>query len=153
MNWSLDLLAETVNTWCGTHQIQPANGQAASEMTVRTLRYYRTVNLLDPPTAGGGSGYGERHRLQACAVRALQAQGLPISRIQTLLFARSDEELQQIMDAAVAQTGTLPEAPSAPAPETWHTWPLTTEVMLLSRGTPLQITSAQAAALKEILGL
>jgi DNA-binding transcriptional MerR regulator len=153
MNVTLDELAQCVNLWCGNHQITPANGQAAAEMTVRTLRYYRTVNLLDAPISGGGDGYVNRHYLQACAVRALQAQGLPISRIQSLLFARSDEELQEFMNTAEAGSAALPEAPALPPPETWHTAPITESLMLVSRGAPLQLTSAQAAAIKQILGL
>jgi hypothetical protein len=88
-------LAETVNAWCRDRALQPANGQTASELSARTLHYYRSAGLLDAPESGAGRGYGRRHLLQLKAIRILQAQGLPLSRIQQLLFARSDEELEQ----------------------------------------------------------
>src|SRR5438132_12355242 len=92
-------LAETVNAWCRDRALQPANGQTASELSARTLHYYRSAGLLDSPESGAGRGYGGRHLLQLKAIRILQAQGLPLSRIQQLLFARSDEELEQMAES------------------------------------------------------
>lgn len=100
MSLSLEQLATKITDWCAQYGVVPANGQVAAETTVRTLRYYRTLGLLDAGADGGGSGYGEHHFRQAAAVRVLQAQGLPLSRIQSLLFARSDEELEAILNAA-----------------------------------------------------
>ena len=97
--WTIQELAETVNAWCRDRALQPANGQAASELSARTLHYYRSSGLLDAPDSGAGRGYGRRHVLQLKAIRILQAQGLPLSRIQQLLFGRSDEELEQIGDS------------------------------------------------------
>ena len=90
--WRIQELAERVNAWCRERELQPANGQAASELSARTLHYYRSAGLLDAPESGAGSGYGQRHFLQLAAIRILQAQGLPLSRIQQLLFGRSDKE-------------------------------------------------------------
>ena len=56
--------------------------------------------MLDAPESGAGRGYGRRHLLQLKAIRILQAHGLPLSRIQQLLFARSDKELEQIAESA-----------------------------------------------------
>jgi DNA-binding transcriptional MerR regulator len=83
-----------VNAWCHERGLRPANGQAARDLSARTLHYYRSSGLLDPPETGAGRGYGQRHFLQLAAIRILQAQGLPLSRIQQLLFGRSDEELE-----------------------------------------------------------
>lgn len=152
MEHTLDTLADQVNAWCDEHRVRPANGQASTELTVRTLRYYRTVNLLDAPTSGGGQGYGARHFLQACVVRVLQAQGLPLSRIQSLTFGRSDAELQAILDAAKGGTDQLPEDLRIPmTPETWHTWPVTPDFMLISRRPGLHLTPAQLEAIQQIL--
>ena len=98
--WTIQELAETVNCWCRDRALQPANGQAASELSARTLHYYRSLGLLDAPESGARRGYGRRHFLQLAAIRILQAQGLPLSRIQQLLFGRSDEELEQITESA-----------------------------------------------------
>lgn len=152
MTFSVDQLAERVTTWCNRHRIVPANGQVAIATNVRTLRYYRTLGLLDAPSEGGGSGFGERHFLQACAVRVLQAEGLPLTRIQSLLFARSDAELQGILDSATSrQPAPLSESVPMTQPETWQTWPLTPELILVSRRPGFHLTSDQIQAIQKIL--
>ncbi len=152
MNLSVDDLAEKVSAWCVKRRVVPANGQVGTATNVRTLRYYRTLSLLDAPTEGGGSGYGQHHFLQACAVRVLQAQGLPLTRIQSLLFARSDEELKAVLDSAADEAGhTLHDAPQFAQPETWQTWPLSADVMLVSRRPGLKLSKAQVRAIHAIL--
>lgn len=54
----------------------PANGQAGERITLRTIRYYRAVGLPDPPQAGGGQGFTEKHRLQLVVVRIAYFQTL-----------------------------------------------------------------------------
>lgn len=151
MKLTVDDLADKVTAWCKEHRVVPANGQVASDTQVRTLRYYRTMGLLDAPVEGS---YGERHYLQACAVRVLQAEGLPLSRIQSLLFGRGDEELRGIQSSV--STGQLPELPPAAPqmglrPESWQTWPITAELMLVSRRAGLQLSAAQLDAIRSIL--
>ena len=62
--YSVEQLADLVHAWCEEHGVTPASGQTGERMTERNVRYYRTLALLDPPLAGGGQGYGEKHRLQ-----------------------------------------------------------------------------------------
>jgi len=147
---TVEQLAERVTGWCASHRVVPANGQVATATNARTLRYYRTLGLLD--ASAEGSGYAERHFLQACAIRVLQAEGLPLTRIQSLLFGRSDAELRAILDAAVA--GATPDLP-APAPvnqaETWQTYPLGPDFLLISRRPGLRLTPAQVEAIQRIL--
>ena len=95
---SLEEIAEKVNAWCDERRLVPANGQAAEAITTRTLRYYRTMGLMDGTKSTGGRAFTERHLLQALAVRVLQAQGLPLSRIQTILHRKDDAELRTIID-------------------------------------------------------
>lgn len=151
MNLSVDVLAEKVNAWCVKRRVVPANGQVGTATNARTLRYYRTLGLLDAPTEGGGSGYGKRHFLQACAVRVLQAQGLPLTRIQSLLFARDEKELQAVLDSAHGGDAVIPDAPQFTQPETWQTWPLSTDVMLVSRRPGLKLSRSQMQAIQAIL--
>jgi len=131
---SVEELAERVNDWCDEHGVSPASGQAGERMTVRNIRYYRTLGLIEPPAAGGGQGFGEKHRLQLIAIRLLQAQGLPLSRIQELLFGRSLEDLKQIETKGLAEmeatgfNGFRPELN-----ESWSVAPLNEEFMLVSR--------------------
>jgi DNA-binding transcriptional MerR regulator len=91
-------LVNKVNAWCDGRGIAPASGQSARNLSERTLRYYRTLGLLDPPEHGGGDGYGEKHRLQLVGIRILQNQGLPLNRAQTLLYGRTVEELRSIAE-------------------------------------------------------
>ena len=131
---SVEQLAETVNEWCGDHDISPASGQAGERMTVRNIRYYRTLGLMDPPALGGGQGFGEKHRLQLVAIRLLQAQGLPLSRIQELLFGRSVEDLKQIEKKGLAEMEGAGFNGFKPAlNESWSVAPLNEEFMLVSR--------------------
>lgn len=131
---SAEQLADEVNDWCESQNVRPASGQAGERITVRSIRYYRTLNLLDAPAMGGGQGFGEKHRLQLIAIRLLQAQGLPLNRIQELLFGRSLEELQRIEKQGLAElkeAGTVPFRPVGD--EFWSVTPLNSEWMLVSR--------------------
>jgi DNA-binding transcriptional MerR regulator len=150
-HWTIQELAEAVNVWCRDRALEPANGQSASELSVRTLHYYRSSGLLDAPESGAGRGYGRRHFLQLKAIRVLQAQGLPLSRIQQLLFGRSDEELKQIA-ASIGKT--VPGASYVrPHPlasqETWTTYPLNEQLFLVARdGT--RLSAGQIEAIRAI---
>ncbi len=132
--FSAEELAERVNEWCEQHGVAPASGQAGERMTVRNIRYYRTLGLLDPPVLGGGQGFGEKHRLQLEAIRLLQAQGLPLHRIQQLLFGRTLEDLRQIEERGLAELEHAPTGVFRPvAGEYWSMMPLNDEFMLISR--------------------
>ena len=66
----------------------------------RTVRYYTTLGLLDRPRIENRQArYGQRHLLQLLAIKALQSLELPLAQIQQALYARSDAELQQLIDA------------------------------------------------------
>jgi len=141
MNERLSLadLADQVNGWCEQHRIVPANGQAGESLNERNLRYYRSLGLIDPPVAGGGQGYGEKHRLQLIAIRLLQAQGLPLNRIRDLLFGRELAELRQIEKRGLEELESHRIASFQPATgESWTVYPLDDEYLLVSRrGRPI----------------
>ena len=131
---SVQRLADLVNLWCQEHRVYPANGQAGEQISVRNIRYYRTLGLLDPPEIGGGQGFGEKHRLQLIAIRLLQAQGLPLSRIQQLLFGRSLEELSEIEQRGLLELQETRVSAFRPSgDESWNMMPLNDEFMLVSR--------------------
>ncbi len=107
-------MAAAVNGWAGTNEVFPISGQASREVTVRNLRYYRSLALLDGPVEGGG--YGPKHFLQVAAIRLLQARGLPLDRIRDLLYGRSKQELAGIFHEDVDELHQPPSAPTLPAP-------------------------------------
>jgi DNA-binding transcriptional MerR regulator len=142
---SLEALCERVNAWCDAHRVVPASGQAGERMTERSVRYYRTLGLVNGP---GEGGYGEKHVLQLMAVRLLQARGLPLRRIRELVYGRDVDALRTIRDRGLEEAGmaglTRPVvAPSAD--ELWRMVPLDDDFLLVSRrGAP--VTAAQREA-------
>src|SRR4051812_17369597 len=98
---SLEELSQCINAWCEAEGIVPASGQAGEVVSERTIRYYRTLGLVDAPEGGG---YGEKHLLQLTAIRLLQAQGLALRRIRELLYGRSLKELQEIRRRGLAES-------------------------------------------------
>jgi DNA-binding transcriptional MerR regulator len=159
--YSLEELVVAVNAWCETHNLTPANGQSAEQLSARTLRYYRTMGLLSAPVSGGGAGYGEIHRLQLLAVRVLQAQGLPLSRIQRLLYARSMADLHKILDKGVTEMPREKSWPQMAAAEDWRVTPIDDSIWLIARHgrslTPEQLERIRAivdsSALENLLEL
>jgi len=151
-SYSIPDLAEAVNAWCREHGIAPSNGQAAEDLSERSLRYYRTIGLLDAPESGGGRGYGEKHLLQLIAVRLLQARGLPLRRIRELLQTRTVEDLRRIRAEGLAEWEEAAGTPW-PAPrvdESWRMIPVSPDYLLLSRkNQPLSPESL--AAIRRIL--
>ncbi|HSI83997.1 MAG: MerR family transcriptional regulator [Candidatus Methylacidiphilales bacterium] len=101
--WSAAELAEVVNTWCRLHGVEPVSGQAAPELTERIVRFYRTQGIIDAPQGSGSSraSFGRKHRLQLNLLRLLQAEGMPLRRIQELLFGRSEDELAALEQQAI----------------------------------------------------
>jgi DNA-binding transcriptional MerR regulator len=133
--FTLEELAEAVQEWCEEHNVLPANGQAAEQITERNIRYYRTIGLLDPPLGSYTRTFTDKHRLQLIAIRIFQAQGLPLRKIRDELYGKSLDDLVAL-EKQVSKHGK--QAISAPlqmplATESWSVVPLTGEFLLVSR--------------------
>jgi DNA-binding transcriptional MerR regulator len=138
--YSLDELAAAVCAWCDEHGVRPANGQAADAVTERTIRYYRTLGLLDAPGGGRERGFGEKHRLQLLAIRLYQAQGLPLRKIRDQLYGLAEADLRELVEPAGQPR--LPVLPppveSLAGPESWSVAPLGRDLVVVARrGRPL----------------
>ena len=150
--YSLEELASSVQAWCEEHRIQPANGQAAENLTERTIRYYRTIGLLDAPLGGYVKSFAEKHRLQLLAVRFYQALGLPLRKIREELYGKSEEMLRELVRKAAAhEVCPLDRFAPAPAAEQWTVLPLTEEFLLVSRQ-GRSLPSGVLQKLKRVLG-
>jgi DNA-binding transcriptional MerR regulator len=150
--FSIHSLAEAVAAWCDEHRIAPANGQAGEAVTERNIRYYRTIGLLDAPSAGAGQGFGEKHFLQLVAIRILQSQGVPLRRIRELLFGRSIRELREIQSRGIAEAKQRPRLHfhAGGADEIWRAIPLDGDFVLISRK-GAALSSTQRAQILSIL--
>lgn len=145
---NVDTLAEAVDNWCSEHEIAPLNGQASTKLSVRNLRYYRSLGLIDGP--GEGGQYGRKHFCQLAAVRILQSKGQPLKTIQELLYGRTPAELERVLRDGAAEARQATSRFQPDGAETWRTQPLDDDWLLISRS-GRRLTAAQLAALREIL--
>ena len=135
--FSLEELAAEVQAWAEKHRVCPANGQAADELTERTIRYYRTLGLLDPPLGNYAKTFSDKHKLQLIAIRLYQSQGLPLRKIRDELYGKSLEDLIALEKQATKRNKksaplTMPFVPST-ANESWSVAPLAGDFLLISR--------------------
>jgi DNA-binding transcriptional MerR regulator len=135
--FTLEELANEVQAWTEKHRVHPANGQASEELTERTIRYYRTLGLLDPPLGNYAKTFSAKHRLQLIAIRLYQAHGLPLRKIRDELYGKSFEDLVAFeKQATKAGRKTTPLATPFLAPaagESWSVTPLAANFLLISR--------------------
>ena len=132
--YSLVELAQNVQDWCKNHGIQPANGQVAEAVSERTIRYYRTLGLLDAAPGAYLRSFTEKQRLQILAIRIYQSQGIPLRRIHEQLYGKSEAELREFTRKAGKQLAEVATPFEAVAPtERWGVIPLTEDLLILSR--------------------
>lgn len=133
-SYSLEQLALAVQDWCKTHRIRPANGQASDQISERSIRYYRTLGLLDAPEGGYIKHFTEKHRLQLLAIRLYQSLGLPLRRIQAELYGKGLDDLRSLI--AGAENRNVPSVSAPPATaleEQWRVMTLSDDFLLVSR--------------------
>lgn len=76
------------------------DGRVLPAPDARTVRYYQTYGLLDRPSREGREvRYGERHRLQLLAIKALQAVGQGLADIQRRVYGCSNLELETLLQS------------------------------------------------------
>jgi DNA-binding transcriptional MerR regulator len=96
--WTLDELAERVDTALAVDYSGPPSGRVRAVPDRRAIRWYTTIGLVDRPVAHRGRTalYGPRHLLQLVAVKRLQARGLPLVAIQQELAGATDTQLARV---------------------------------------------------------
>lgn len=111
--FTIDELAEQAQRWLSEHDLDTHYYRRVQDVpSERTIRYYRTLGLLDEPVKDGRERrYTRRHMLQLVAIKALQTKGLAHERIQTELYGRTDAELESIVAASLPHRN--PEPPAA----------------------------------------
>lgn len=96
--WTLTELSAQVDSALAVDYLGQANGRVREVPDIRTIRYYTTRRLLDPPTQmrGRTALYGERHLLQLVAIKRLQAKGLSLTEIQQRMMGQTDTVLRRL---------------------------------------------------------
>lgn len=83
----------------------------------RTVRYYISLGLVDAP--GGRRGtfalYAAKHLLQILAIKKLQAEYLPIKKIETLMAGRDVAQLEALLGGPVDVLAEAPPPRAEPA--------------------------------------
>ncbi len=148
---SITELANLVNEWCSAQQVQPLHNGAGLQVTVRSIRYYQSLGLVDRPLSANGQGFNEKHRLQLIGIRLLQAKGLPLGKIQTLLYGRTEEELREVERRRLSEIELSPSMPQPTGPD-WKVTPIASDILVLTRS-GRDLTAAQRLKIQEILNL
>jgi len=134
----------------------PLNARVRELPSLRSIRLYTTLGLLDRPILKGRTGYyGQRHLIQLVAIKRLQAEGLSLSEIQQRLLGLPDETLAEI--AKVPPHLLRPEV-SHPTTANghsrrqtafWKTMPTVSEALSEAEATPIPVRHWQSLELAE----
>jgi DNA-binding transcriptional MerR regulator len=95
---------------------------AESGVPERTIRFYISRGLVDPPLRGGrGAAYGAGHKARLEAIKKLQAKGMMLAEIAHAIALASSEPV-------------LPApALSLPGPDVWRSYHIAADVMVMVR--------------------
>lgn len=128
---SIEELAEKATQWCQRHGFTPMSNLVGDRINARNVRYYQSLGLVD---RRDGEGYGEKHLRQLIAIRILQTQGLPLTRIQALLAGRTEAELREIQQRALEGQAQY----SFPNTLGWQVIPVSEDILIVHKtGKPL----------------
>lgn len=96
--WTIEELARRVAEALASTGTTQTKRQVSEAPTVRTIRYYADLGLLDAPSARHGlwAMYGERHLVQLLAIKRLQADGLSLDEVRARMAAAGPRQLQQL---------------------------------------------------------
>jgi DNA-binding transcriptional MerR regulator len=99
IHFTLDELVAAIDAELDRLEITPADPRAAERPDARTLRYYTTIGLLDPPLERRARRaiYGRRHLRQAVAIKRLQADGATLEEVQQRLAGLDDRALDEVV--------------------------------------------------------
>ena len=108
---------------------------AAEAITERTIRYYRSLGMLDAPVGGYVKSFTEKHRLQLLAIRLYQAQGLPLRLIRDRVLGQSEKAIRDLVSNESLKRE-LPEVDlfaGASGAQQWSVAPLGDDFLIISR--------------------
>ncbi|VTU02709.1 family transcriptional regulator : Uncharacterized protein OS=Singulisphaera acidiphila (strain ATCC BAA-1392 / DSM 18658 / VKM B-2454 / MOB10) GN=Sinac_3407 PE=4 SV=1: MerR_1 [Gemmataceae bacterium] len=96
--WTIAELGAAVERALAIDYDGARNGQVRDVPDARTIRYYASLGLVDPPAEmrGRTALYSRRHLLQVVSVKRLQAAGKSLVEVQQQLVGLSDKALEPI---------------------------------------------------------
>ena len=96
--WTIEELVQKVEQALGVDYYGQVSRRVSDVPTLRNIRYYTTLGLLDRPAEirGRTAYYSLRHLMQLVAIKRLQAEGLSLTEIQNRLLGLSDAKLSEI---------------------------------------------------------
>jgi DNA-binding transcriptional MerR regulator len=91
--------AETAERIIASLKFEQERGTVTAIPDERTIRYYLAEGLIQPPEEkrGAASVFSYLNLLQLVAVKKLQAEHLPISKIRELVPGKSEQELETLL--------------------------------------------------------
>ncbi len=124
-SWTLEELTAQVALALGVDGPRQESGRVRDVPDRRTIRYYGTLGLIDPPAGfrGRTALYHRRHLWQLVAIKRLQARGLTLTEVQQRLLGLSDVRLRQLADVPEDRPDSPPNAATAEEEPFWKTEP------------------------------
>lgn len=100
----LSTLVERAAILLGRLDVEARDGRVSAAPDARTIRYYQSAGLLDPPLRymGRQAVYGFDHLTQLAVIKLLQAQGLSLAQVQRALAAADAAALETALVEALA---------------------------------------------------
>ncbi|WP_439627785.1 MerR family transcriptional regulator [Gemmata sp.] len=118
--WTIAELGAAVERALAIDYDGARNGQVRDVPDARTIRYYASLGLVDPPAEmrGRTALYSRRHLLQVVAVKRLQASGKSLVEVQQQLVGLADAALEPIarLPAVIEQPAAKESAEAVAAP-------------------------------------
>ncbi len=140
----------------------------------RTIRFYISRGLVDPPLRGGrGAAYGEKHKERLELIRSMQARGMMLAEIshslsmpegrlpdrrvhkldepdiRKMIWFEKDGTLEESQRHLLGQEHQLAAlaAPALPEPEIWRSYAVSPDVRVMFKtgGSPWRTKAVLAA--------
>ena len=108
--WGLGDLASLSGSILETSGIVPLSAAAQARPTARTIRFYVTRGLVDPPEGKGTAAvYSYRHLLQVLAIKLRQMEGVTLEAIVTEGQTRTGDAVERRVAATLGPSLVPPE--------------------------------------------
>ncbi len=107
--WNLHDLVDLAGGLLENSGIRPTSAAASIRPNERTIRYYVTRGLVQPPTGRGAAAtYTYRHLLQVLSIKLRQMEGATLANIARELSAQTGDAVERHVAAALGSNLPIP---------------------------------------------